>query len=139
MALKLNFFFFFCNYFFLVLLLLLMLSQRRAANSLALIVPNSFTLTFLLHPPLFPEKLGKVTVQMLSQPRRFLLVQKETGIQICRNIPIALNGMKRQEGWDCSCVLCAVHPCSHKEGRACCAVVTYYGTIFKSRNVNDWI
>lgn len=95
-----------------------MLSQRRAANSLALIVPDSFTFLFLLHPPLFPGKLGKVTVQVLSHPTRFLLVQKETGIQTCRNIPIALNGRKRQEGWDCSCVLCAVHSCSHKEGPA---------------------
>lgn len=113
-----NFFFLFLNYFFLVLLLLLMLSQRRAANSLALIVPNSFTFLVLLHPPLFPGKLGKVAVQVLSHPRRFLLVQKKTGIQTCKNIPIALNGRKRWEGQGCSCVLCAAHPLPHREGPA---------------------
>lgn len=130
-----NFFSLFLDYFFLVLLLLLMLSQRRAANSLALIAPNSFAFLVWLHPPLFPGKLGKVSVQVLSHPRRFLLVQKETGIQTCRNIPI-LMGFKWEEkagGGVCSCVLCAVHPCSH------CAAVTFCGTIFESRNVNHWI
>lgn len=92
---------------------------------------------FLLRPPLFPGKLGKVTVRVLSHPRSFLLVQEETGIQLCRNIPIAVNGWQRQHGWDCSCV--PVQCILLTQGRACWAVVMFYGTIFQSRNVNHCI
>lgn len=132
-----DFFFFFS--FFLFLLLLFMLYQRRAANTLALIVPHSFTFWFCF-TLLFPRKTWKSYYTSVESLSEILACSKGNWhpiricVTTCGNSLIALNGSKKA-GWDCSCVLCAIHPLS-TQGVACCAVMTFYVTIFESRNVN---
>lgn len=136
----LNYFFFlFLNYFFLVLLLLLMLSQRRAANSLALIVPNfqiSFTLLFFASP--FSRKTWKSYCARVNSPKEIPACSAgnwNPGLQEnshCFKWEEKAGGVGLQ--WCSVCSASLLTP-----GRACWAVVTSYGTIFQSRNVNHWI